>query len=113
METRLVHVIELWHDQTRYDRDDYIAVNYNNVKDGQNHQFNKVKIGLSTTFDVPYEYRSLMHYRPIAFAKPGKTVIQTKDKSYQSIIGTAKHASPSDYLKVCLMYNCAKCIQST
>ncbi|WKX89253.1 hypothetical protein Q1695_008700 [Nippostrongylus brasiliensis] len=106
----LFHVIGLWHEQARRDRDDYITVNYNNVKDGQNHQFNKVKVGLSTTFDIPYDYRSLMHYGPSAFAKPGTIAIETKDKSYQSVIGTATDASPSDYRKVCLMYKCAKCM---
>ncbi|WKX89332.1 hypothetical protein Q1695_008742 [Nippostrongylus brasiliensis] len=106
----LFHVLGLWHEHMRSDRDKYITVNYRNVDEDRRKQFEKVSDRVATTFGIPYNYKSLMHYQKTAFTKRGLISIQTKDKTYQDVIGTAKDAAPSDYRKICLMYKCRKCM---
>lgn len=44
----------------------------------------------STTYGVKYDYHSVMHYAKDAFASaPGKITMETVDKQYQVIDGTA------------------------
>ena len=61
-----VHAYGLYHEQQRSDRDDFITVDYNNIKKEGWPQF---KICHScTTYGVPYDGRSLMHYVSNAYA---------------------------------------------
>ncbi|VDO83028.1 unnamed protein product [Heligmosomoides polygyrus] len=108
----LMHVIGLWHEHMRADRDQYIKVNYNNIPPNYWSQFEKVTPYEATTYDVPYDYKSVMHYGKNAFAKPGRISMETKDPRYQNIIGHAKDASPNDYKKICKIYGCEKCMGS-
>lgn len=53
-------------------------------------QFEKVPDTDSTTYGVKYDYHSVMHYAKDAFASaPGKITMETVDKQYQVIDGTA------------------------
>ena len=47
-----------------------------------------------------YDYLSVLHYLPNAFAKKGKDVIVTKDAGYQNKIGKAKDLSKLDVEKI-------------
>jgi Astacin (Peptidase family M12A)/Bacterial Ig-like domain (group 3)/MBG domain (YGX type)/Chitobiase/beta-hexosaminidase C-terminal domain len=69
------HVIGLWHEQTRPDRDTYVTVNYNNVIKGSWGNFeiatdNQQVLGL-------YDYASVMQYPPYSFSRNGGPVIET------------------------------------
>ncbi|VDP58410.1 unnamed protein product [Heligmosomoides polygyrus] len=91
----LLHVIGLWHEHQRIDRDKYIQVIYSNIAPDDWSQFAFVgKDFGATTYDLPYDYTSVMHY--------GKT----------DVIGTAKEPSANDYRKVCLAYGCQTCMGS-
>ncbi|VDM61832.1 unnamed protein product [Angiostrongylus costaricensis] len=105
----LLHVIGLWHEHMRYDRDKYIKVHYKNIVPGYEDQFTKVSSYLSTVYDIPYDYKSVMHYTKTAFARIGKISMETLDPSYMDVIGRQKDASTSDYQKVCKIYGCAVC----
>ncbi|CAJ0596169.1 unnamed protein product [Cylicocyclus nassatus] len=64
---------------------------------------------MASTYDVPYDYRSIMHYDKHAFANGNRITMRTRDPRYQNVIGNVQDASPSDYLKVCRMYGCKEC----
>uniref|UniRef100_A0A7I4XYJ0 Peptidase M12A domain-containing protein n=1 Tax=Haemonchus contortus TaxID=6289 RepID=A0A7I4XYJ0_HAECO len=64
----------------------------------------------ATTYDLPYDNKSVMHYRKDEFAMPSKISIRTKDPNYQDVIGNVEDASPNDYLKICKIYGCKKCL---
>ncbi|CAJ0596081.1 unnamed protein product [Cylicocyclus nassatus] len=109
----LLHVVGLWHEHMRYDRDKYIKVHYENIDRGYWSQFEKVSPYEATTFNVPYDYKSVMHYDKNSFAKPGKISMETLDRRYQDVIGNAKDASPNDYRKVCEIYGCSQCMSNS
>ncbi|KAK6726486.1 hypothetical protein RB195_004672 [Necator americanus] len=79
-------------------------------KEGQWSRFEKVNPDEFTTYGVPYDYKSIMHYRKGEFALRGKIAIETLDPRYQDVIGNQNDASLSDYIKICKMYQCRKCL---
>uniref|UniRef100_A0A7I5E5X6 Metalloendopeptidase n=2 Tax=Haemonchus contortus TaxID=6289 RepID=A0A7I5E5X6_HAECO len=105
----LMHVIGLWHEHMRADRDKYIKVLYQNIPQNYWSQFEKVTSQEATTYGIPYDYRSVMHYGKKAFAFPGKISMQTTDPKFQDVIGHQKDASPNDYRKICKIYGCSTC----
>uniref|UniRef100_A0A158PAV7 Metalloendopeptidase n=1 Tax=Angiostrongylus cantonensis TaxID=6313 RepID=A0A158PAV7_ANGCA len=105
----LLHVIGLWHEHMRYDRDKYIRVNYRNILPGERSQFDIVSRKESTLYNIPYDYKSVMHYGKTAFARPGTVTMETLDPRYTNVIGKQTDASSSDYKKVCNIYDCKVC----
>jgi len=69
------HVIGLWHEFTRPDRNDYVTVNYNNVIKGSWGNF-EINTQNSQTLGL-YDYASLMQYPPFSFSRNGGPVIET------------------------------------
>ncbi|CAI2315359.1 unnamed protein product [Caenorhabditis sp. 36 PRJEB53466] len=106
----LFHVIGLWHEHMRADRDAFINVMYKNIEPAQYPQFEKLSTRDATTYNVPYDYKSVMHYDETAFAKPGKISMMTRDSQFQKVIGHPRDASSNDYKKVCAIYHCARCM---
>uniref|UniRef100_A0A1I7XYQ2 Zinc metalloproteinase n=1 Tax=Steinernema glaseri TaxID=37863 RepID=A0A1I7XYQ2_9BILA len=83
----LGHTLGLYHTQSRTDRDEHVFINYNNVLSRQAYNFNSAPEP-TTTFGIPYELGSAMHYGPISFpVYSGVTTVFTKDKRYQNTIG--------------------------
>ncbi|EPB77897.1 astacin [Ancylostoma ceylanicum] len=126
----LMHTTGLWHEHSREDRDQYIKVHLENVEGGcQKHdhevivardgyggedysaQFEKVDSMDASTYGVPYDYKSIMHYAKDFFAKPGTITMETIDPAYQDIIGTVEEPSKNDYKKICSIYNCEYCME--
>ena len=69
------HIIGLWHEQSRSDRDSYITLNYNNVIKGSWSNYaiatdNQQTLGL-------YDYASVMQYPSYSFSRNGGPVIET------------------------------------
>ncbi|KAK6726064.1 hypothetical protein RB195_004403 [Necator americanus] len=106
----LFHVIGLWHEHMRADRDKYIKVHYKNIERSYWSQFDKVSPLEATTYNVPYDYKSIMHYDKTSFAIEGKISMETRDPRYQDVIGNQMDASPNDYRKICEIYQCNKCM---
>ena len=78
-----MHCLGFVHEHTRPDRDDFIAVNADNIEAGEEANFKKKKQGYSDFFDEdsvnaqnsPYDVLSLLHYGPKDFSANGKDVI--------------------------------------
>lgn len=60
------------------------------------------------TFNVPYDYLSVMHY--LEGPDPAYPWMVTHDPKYQKEIGRAPTASPGDYRKLCSLYDCRRCL---
>jgi hypothetical protein len=72
----LGHAWGLWHEQSREDRDSYVTINWQNIQDGQAHNFNQ---HITDGDDIgAYDYGSIMHYGMYAFSKNGLPTIVPK-----------------------------------
>ena len=88
-----LHAAGFHHQQSAPDRDKYVKINLENVKEGKSHNF-RLKID-SKTFNVPYDYCSTMHYSAYAWSKNGKPTIE-KLKSSNCDIGLKPELSYRD-----------------
>ena len=67
------HAFGLWHEQSREDRDAFVAINFDNIQSGREHNFNQ---RISDGDDVGgYDYGSIMHYGATAFSRNGNPTI--------------------------------------
>ncbi|CAG5124335.1 unnamed protein product [Candidula unifasciata] len=98
------HAIGFYHEHKRPDRDQYITVHEENIEDKFKYAFEKSNE--IETYGLPYDYTSIMHYPWNAFSKNNEITIQTKDPSFQNIIGQTQDLSYYDIQLANLMYNC-------
>ncbi|XP_054902946.1 meprin A subunit beta-like [Poeciliopsis prolifica] len=106
VEHELLHALGFYHEQSRYDRDDYVRIVLANIQTGQEDNFDKASSEESTTYGVPYDYMSVMHYDKYAFTNGNGLTIITIDPKYQDVIGQRLEMSPSDALELNFRYNC-------
>jgi hypothetical protein len=67
------HVVGLWHEQSREDRDTFVRIEWANIQSGTEHNFNQ---HITDGDDVGgYDYGSIMHYGGTAFTKNGQPTI--------------------------------------
>ena len=87
------HVVGLWHEQSREDRDSFVRIQWENIQPGKEHNFNQ---HITDGDDVgPYDYGSIMHYPRKAFSKNGlDTIVPTNPAS--ATIGQRTALSPGD-----------------
>ncbi|XP_070501111.1 hatching enzyme 1.2-like [Chironomus tepperi] len=104
----LVHALGFDHMQSRYDRDRYIDVLYQNIKESEYSQFELVDPKKFNDFNTPYDYYSIMHYGPVAFSKNRNTkrTIVPKIARYRNVIGQSPRLSLGDIKRINNMYNC-------
>lgn len=93
------HAVGAWHEQSREDRDQFIKINFENIEDGKEHNFNQ---HITDGDDVgPYDFGSIMHYSATAFSKNGKPTIETLNGAS---IGQRTQLSNGDVEAVNYMY---------
>ncbi|XP_073819300.1 zinc metalloproteinase nas-14 [Musca autumnalis] len=103
----LMHVLGFYHEQNRYERDNYVRVLEDNVKAGMMTNFRKLPFSLATTFGVNYDYASVMHYKSTSFSKNGKpTLVALKSSPDVSKMGQRNGFSTGDIKKINMMYKC-------
>ena len=72
----LLHSLGFWHEQSRYDRDQYVVIDTSNIKHEYRHNF-QIEPGTPTS---AYDYQSIMHYGAYSFAiDPKKPTIRCKN----------------------------------
>ena len=81
IEHEFMHALGIYHTQARTDRDSYVKIHFENVDPAQKVNFNK-QTGTST-FGLPYDFGSVMHYGEKAWSRNGLRVIETLDPSKQ------------------------------
>lgn len=78
---------------------------------GLEHNFNKYDDSFVTDLNTPYDYESIMHYRPFAFNKdPSIPTITTNIPEFFNIIGQYLDFSEMDVVRLNRMYNCCRLI---
>ncbi|XP_050984028.1 meprin A subunit beta isoform X2 [Labeo rohita] len=105
-EHEFLHALGFWHEQSRYDRDDYVTINFENIITGQESNFNKYNESESTTQGTPYDYYSVMHYGKNAFSNGKGITIITKRPEFQDVIGQYLDMSEYDVIELNKLYKC-------
>ena len=72
----LGHVIGLWHEQSRPDRNTYVSVNYGNLIKGSISNFNQIYDN-AQTFGTLFDYASIMEYPAFSFSRNGAPAIES------------------------------------
>lgn len=106
VEHEFLHALGFYHEQSRYDRDNFVNISFENIQRGFENNFEKVSRDFSTTNGVPYDYWSVMHYGKNAFSNGNGSTIITKDPRFQDVIGQRLEVSPRDVLELNLLYDC-------
>jgi hypothetical protein len=96
----LGHVLGLWHEQARLDRDIYIDVHWENIEVEHFHNFNR-RVGEGQN-QGHYDYDSIMHYSENAFSKNGKPTLVPRISGFK--IGQRTHLSVGDIASVSALY---------
>ncbi|KAH9512224.1 Dorsal-ventral patterning tolloid-like protein 1 [Bulinus truncatus] len=65
----LGHAIGFWHEHSRPDRDEYVDILLDNVKDLHKSNFNVKNYSEVDSLGEPYDFGSIMHYNTHQFAK--------------------------------------------
>ncbi|XP_055351897.1 hatching enzyme 1.2-like [Paramacrobiotus metropolitanus] len=92
----LMHTLGFYHEQSRLDRDDHVIINWDNIAAEDKAQFEKRK---GVTYDLPYDYQSIMHYELKAFAKdPNFPTIIPLVKGMK--MGQNENLSPLDLARI-------------
>lgn len=94
------HALGLWHEQSRFDRNQYIRIIWENIEEDYRHNFEQPLTDGKDYGD--YDYDSIMHYGMHAFSKNGeKTIIPLQEGVN---IGQRTHLSVKDIAAVNAMY---------
>lgn len=108
----LGHCLGFWHEQSRSDRGSYITVNWDNIEEGKEHNFD---IKDDESHYGPYDFDSVMHYGACGFSTCSScsssssscrtiTVKEPYADEWQSKIGQRDHLSKMDALTMSFLY---------
>uniref|UniRef100_A0A0N5CC21 Zinc metalloproteinase n=1 Tax=Strongyloides papillosus TaxID=174720 RepID=A0A0N5CC21_STREA len=106
------HALGLIHEQARYDRDNYVTINWGNIIRGCEKNFNKINSVLTSTYNLSYDYGSVMHYYPYSWGINNAITIAPKDDIYLSTLGSSDTANFNDFKALNLHYCQNQCSKS-
>ncbi|WP_144392087.1 pre-peptidase C-terminal domain-containing protein [Pleionea sediminis] len=96
------HSLGMWHEHMRSDRDNYVTIAEDNIKDTERYNF-RLK---STTDYGSYDFLSIMHYHLTAYTVNGEQTIVPKPgyEVFSEIAGQRKFISGGDQLAAATHY---------
>uniref|UniRef100_A0A1I7XPD4 Metalloendopeptidase n=1 Tax=Heterorhabditis bacteriophora TaxID=37862 RepID=A0A1I7XPD4_HETBA len=103
------HALGFFHEQSRYDRDDYVTILTQNISPNYLSQFTKQSRSNMEDYGVGYDYGSVMHYGQSDFSANIRNTIQTIDSNYQTTIGQRVAPSFMDIKRINLAYCNSTC----
>jgi Astacin (Peptidase family M12A) len=101
-----IHALGFHHMQNTFDRDNYIRINWENIRPESVDSFQLRTATEVEHFDVPYDIGSVMHYSPTAFSANGRETMTPIYNPKRRKMGQRREATPEDLLRINRMYNC-------
>ncbi|XP_070493995.1 hatching enzyme 1.2-like [Chironomus tepperi] len=102
----LIHTLGYDHMQNHPDRDQYVKILWNNIKQDSRYNFDKLDSNKFSNFGTQYDYYSIMHYDPLAFSRNGRRTIVPIEEQYRNVIGQRTAMSKGDVARINIMYEC-------
>ena len=100
-----------WHEQSRPDRDQYVNVYLGNVQAAMRYNFETCKNKGCVTQNLPYDYKSVMHYPNKAFSVNGGVTLARKGCGSRTKgecqLGQYNGFSSSDVKGLNILYGCS------
>uniref|UniRef100_A0A914ULZ2 Zinc metalloproteinase n=1 Tax=Plectus sambesii TaxID=2011161 RepID=A0A914ULZ2_9BILA len=111
----VAHALGFYHEQSRYDRDDFLSVNLTNVLPDMARNFDVGSPTDMNFYGIPYEYGSVMSYSSSSFAVDRNVpVIIPLDPLYLQSMGQRTGPTFLDILEMNRHYGClARCKRSS
>jgi hypothetical protein len=100
-----LHAFGFYHEQSRYDRDDWITINWSNIQPGTAYNFAKADPADINLLGTAYDYGSVMHYGAYAFAV-NDTIPTIIPHDPNAEIGQRITLSALDIERVQIYYGC-------
>ncbi|KAK0401956.1 hypothetical protein QR680_016065 [Steinernema hermaphroditum] len=103
----IAHTLGFMHEQSRWDRDNYLRIDMNNVEVNRTHNYNKYEEKENDNYGKQYDYGGIMHYDDKAFAlDESKIVMYAKNPDYQMSIGHYPTPRYGDIYEMNKLYSC-------
>lgn len=105
----MMHLLGFGHEQSRFDRDKYVELDYNFISDLN---FKKDNLTNESSTDFPYDFYSIMHYNSNSFQQNVILDKQTIQSKYPSLLSnknlyhSKEELSPIDIYKIQKLYQC-------
>ena len=100
----LGHALGLLHQENRKNRNKFVRILYDNIRDGTTSFFDKIS---TNSYSVPYDLTSVMHSRSKSLSKNGLDTIRAKNFLHQDLLEQdLTGPSHRDKQIVSAMYNC-------
>ncbi|XP_065829640.1 protein SpAN-like isoform X2 [Oscarella lobularis] len=107
------HAIGFWHEHTRPDRDEYVKIIWDNIREGKKGNFYERKASEINSLNVSYDYDSIMHYGAHTLTKnggktmtaPGSLLHHEREK-IEKRMGQRLGLSEGDIKQANLLYQC-------
>ncbi|CAH1641008.1 unnamed protein product [Spodoptera littoralis] len=96
----IMHILGFSHEHTRPDRDQYITILWDHVKEGYK-KFFEIQHSHTHLDNLPYDYASVLHYPARAFSRNGQVTILAEPNIK---IGQREGLSELDVEKVSMLY---------
>nr|XP_014352462.1 PREDICTED: astacin-like metalloendopeptidase isoform X2 [Latimeria chalumnae] len=100
------HAMGMNHEQNRDDRDDFVQIIWENLKEGYESAYIQRNF---KTFGLPYDYLSAMHYGRYSFSKARGLPTMVPIPNPDQVIGQQYGFSDMDYRKLKTLYECKVC----
>jgi len=108
-----MHALGFYHEQSRYDRDEYVTVNWDNIIDGYDNNFNAYTSSQVDLLDIPYNLQSVMHYDEYDFSTDWGVLKTIEAIDGTSPLGNEEGFTQLDIDKVNTYYECATTTEAT
>ncbi|XP_039259990.2 uncharacterized protein LOC120336391 [Styela clava] len=99
----IYHRLGFQHEHSRPDRDNYVTINYANMKRSRRYNFKKLKAGRVRETNSQYDLKSLVHLHGMAMSNNGQPTIVEKATG-QAVRGQAPDFSPEDIKELNYIY---------
>ncbi|XP_067937593.1 zinc metalloproteinase nas-15-like [Watersipora subatra] len=105
----LLHTLGFAHEHSRSDRDEFIDVHYENIRQGAEANFKLYADGALSNLGFPYDYDSIMHYESDSFSKRPSSLLTITPKIKLPSgfkLGQRDHLSIVDIEMLRTLYGC-------
>jgi len=102
-----MHAMGFFHEQSRYDRDQYVTINWDNICCNADGNFGIASADYTTLHDQPYDYKSIMHYGETDFSIDRRNLKTIVAKDGTTPLGQRNGLTQIDIAKNLDLYQCS------